>query len=109
MNERDEQTIRDTIRESADAAFAPGFEDRVIARLRARPARADAVVFDLTRYFKRLAPLAAAAAAIIAVTNLRGGDGSTVDRLLGRSVPTQPTPTPTMTLDELYGLSSLAP
>ncbi len=68
-------------REAGPAAFAPGFTDRVMARLERQPSLAD----GLQRVFVRLAPLAAAAVLVLGAVNLmdsRASGKPFLDRVL---------------------------
>ena len=76
------------LRASRADAFDPGFADRVMRRLASEGAAAgaDAMADLLAHWFARLAPLAAAAAVLLAVANVaRAGDErrTLVDAALG--------------------------
>ena len=81
-----ETRVEQLLRAERATAFAPGFAWRVMHRLRAETAdpRA-ALAAGLQRYFLRLAPVAALAAAALVVVNVRaaGAGESAVDAALG--------------------------
>lgn len=86
------------LRRLRDAAgpigFSPGFTDRVMARRLRPPSTAD----SMQRVFAWMAPMAAAAALLIAVVSLthtRGREAPLLDRLLGL---------PTVTLATAYDI-----
>jgi hypothetical protein len=97
-DERISNEVRRAMRGVARDSFAPGFADRAAARWKAERASggfAPAVVLQ----FRRLVPLAAAAALVLTVWNLR------------HPVPAaQPVATPVaaqVTLGSLYGLDEM--
>ena len=78
--------VQALLRGSRRDAFAPGFAQRVMRRVRAESAGAAAMFGAvLQRQFLRVAPLAAAAVLALAGWNLRGADGrqSPVEAALG--------------------------
>lgn len=105
----DRQRLRDALAESRRDQFAPGFPDRAAARWRADRARgADGTItFDaaVARLFTRLAPLAAAAALILAVNNVRHRrEGQSLAQALIGAPAADATPA---SLDAIYGLGTL--
>ena len=104
---------RDRLRQLLAAAqreqFAPGFTDRAVARWRSERARGvDALPsFDatVTRLFTRLAPLAIAAALLLAVNNWRHRtEGQTLAQMLVGAPAASTTPP---SLATMYGLGTL--
>ena len=61
--------LESLLRDAAPAAFAPGFGERVRARVAAE--RAQALPHALEKHFLRIVPLAAAAALLLATYTLR--------------------------------------
>ena len=103
MNERDEQIIRDALADRRRDHFAAGFVDRAATRWR-NDHSTDAL---LARQFRRLATIAAAAVVLLAIYNVRhrrAGEGQSVAAALFGVTPRI---TPTMTIDEIYGLGAL--
>jgi hypothetical protein len=100
MNERIESMVRDAHNDSRNQSFAPGFSDRAVARWRS--SRTSVSLGDvIARDFKRLAPIAIAAAMLLAFYNARAStDSPTIDRLLGLT---------TVTADAAYDLSVAGP
>lgn len=74
----DETTAR-VIRLARPTAFAPGFRDRVVARLIAE--REQSISRALERQFLRIVPLAAAAALLLAAYNIWGARGTAASPL----------------------------
>ena len=103
MSERNEQTIKGVLAERRRERFAEGFVDRAVIRWR-NDRSTDAL---MARQFRRLATVAAAAVLVLAVYNVRhrrADEGQSVAAaLLGITPPV----TPTMTIDEIYGLGAL--
>jgi hypothetical protein len=100
MTERIESMVRDALNDSRRDSFDPGFSDRAVARWRSSR---DSVSlgYVIARDFKRLAPIAIAAAMLLAFYNARASAGSpTIDRLLGLT---------TVTADAAYDLSPAGP
>jgi len=87
------------VKDAAPTAFAPGFEDRVRARLAAE--RTQAVPRALEHYFVRIVPLAAAAALMLAAYNWWGERG-TGDSLLDAALKL-----PQVSVASAYSASSL--
>jgi hypothetical protein len=76
-----EARLEELRRRAGPAGFAPGFPDRVMARLGRAPSLADGMQAVLLR----LAPLAAAAALVLAAANVAGSHGNDLpflDRVL---------------------------
>ena len=88
--------VREALNDSRRGSFTPGFSDRALARWRS--SRASVSLGDvIARDFKRLAPIAIAAAMLLAFYNARAAtDSPTIDRLLGLT---------TVTADAVYDLS----
>lgn len=81
-----ETRIEEMLRAGRATAFAPGFAWRVMRRLRAEAADPRAMLAaGLQRYFARLAPVAALAAGVLVILNVRaaGAGQSAVDAALG--------------------------
>ncbi|HYV96734.1 MAG TPA: hypothetical protein VE967_04675 [Gemmatimonadaceae bacterium] len=109
-----EDEIRDALRGERADAFAPGFADRTLSRWHAARTAPLPLSAALTRPFRVLAPLAAAAAIVFAALSVRHRDaasGQTLsDALLGaRRTSVQPSQQRAVTLDDIYGLGSLKP
>lgn len=106
-NDRDR--LRQLLADAQHNQFAPGFADRAVARWRAERARVvDArPSFDatVTRLFTRLAPLAIAAALLLAVNNWRHRtEGQTLAQMLVGAPAASTTPS---SLATMYGLGTL--
>lgn len=71
--------LESLLRDAAPAAFAPGFGERVRARVAAE--RAQALPHALEKHFLRIVPLAAAAALLLAAYNWWGARGTTASAL----------------------------
>jgi hypothetical protein len=91
--------LSSVVRDAAPVAFAPGFGDRVRARLAAE--RAQTLPHALERQFLKIVPLAAAAALLLAAYNwwgARASSASALDAALGL---------PQVTIASAYASSSL--
>lgn len=81
-NDELEARLAELRRPVQSVSFRAGFADRVMARTQRAAPLADGLAWG----FWRLAPLAVAAAVVLAVINLRSGrgaGGTVVDRVLG--------------------------
>jgi len=103
MNERDEQIIRDALAERKRDRFAEGFSDRAVTRWRSDRST-DAL---MARQFRGLATVAAAAMVLLAVYNVRHRRGDEGQSVAAAIFGITPRATPTMTIDEIYGLGAL--
>jgi hypothetical protein len=105
MNERDAQVIRSALAERRRDRFAEGFADRAVARWRSDRSTEAA----MSRQFRRVTTIAAAAVLVLAAYNLRqrrADEGQSVAAALLGITP-HATSTPRMTIDEIYGLGTL--
>lgn len=74
-----DETTAQVVRSARPTGFAPGFRDRVVARLRAE--REQSISRALERQFVRIVPLAAAAALLLAAYNVWGARGTAASPL----------------------------
>ena len=112
MNDRDRNAIRDALGRTTRDQFADGFADRAAARWNAARASDQPLGAIMGRQFRRLAPLATAAALLVAANNLRhrdrSGGQSSIQAVFGIMPARTIAITPRIkSLDELYGLSTL--
>lgn len=87
QNDERHRKLADELRAARTTGFAPGFADRVMARLPERAAPVIVLDSALRRQFRRLAPLAAAVVVGLAAHNLivrpSGTGQSVVEAALG--------------------------
>ena len=103
MNERDEQIIRDALAGRRRDGFAEGFPDRAVIRWR-NDRSTDAL---MARQFRRLAAAAAAAVLLLAMYNVRHRRADEGQSVAAALFGITPRTTPTVTIDEIYGLGAL--
>jgi len=129
MNKREERLLREVLAEGRRDRFGPGFADRAAERWRTSRAQGPPLGRAVARQFGRLVPVAAAAALLLAVHNVRlrerSAGQSVVEALFGlppaahanavratgaaTAAAAAAAPASTITLDQLYGLDSVAP
>ena len=106
MNERDRQALREIVDVRRRDRFDAGFVDRTVARWRAeRSASLETVVVG---QFRRLVPLAAAAAIILAAYNVahrQTDQGQTLVAALFGIAPRVANPN-VVSIEQLYGLDT---
>ena len=104
MSDREEQIIREALGEQRRERFDDGFVNRATARW--RDDRSTSAM--MSRQFRRLSTIAAAAVLVLAIYNIRhrrADEGQSIGAaLLGIT----PRVSPAMTIDEIYGLGALS-
>lgn len=103
MNERDEQIIRGALAERRRDHFADGFADRAATRWR-NDRSTDAA---MARQFRRVTTIAAAAVVLLAAYNVRHRRADEGQSVAAALFGITPRTTPSMTIDEIYGLGTL--
>lgn len=102
MNEHENKIVRDALSVARREHFADGFADRVVARWHADRSAELSIGAIVAVQFRKFVPYAIAAAAVLAVYNVRHQARSSGQTVVEAMVGVQP-----VTVESLYGLDAL--